>query len=160
MADRAFMYCPMCRAAGNDRSELMRDNVDFFCLMNHRMPHEAMPKLNPEMIKTEVHFKPGPNDTKTEVWINKDILYRVQQALGERFHPTMASIIRCCAAGEPVIVDGQQAEKLRKLGIRNGAEMLACAEQNKELAGQNEWLTQELNRWENRFAEAMAASGR
>lgn len=160
MADRAFMYCPLCRAAGTPTAELMRDNVDFFCMMGHRMPHEAMMKLDPEMIKTEVHFKPGPNDVKTEIWVNREILARVQAALGERFHPTMASLVRCCAAGEPVLIDGQQAEKLRKMGIRNGAEMLATAEQNVQLAGQVESLTEDLNRWESRIAEAMTGMGR
>jgi hypothetical protein len=146
----------MCRNQGSARVELIRDNVDLFCMMGHRMPHAAMLNMNPEMIKTEVRFKPDAHDVKAEVWVNAERLARAKEALGERFHPTIASLISCCMAGEPVIIDGQQAAELRKLGIRNGQEMLAAAKQNLELAGQNENLTMEVNRWEKRIQEAMA----
>jgi hypothetical protein len=81
---------------------------------------------------------------------------KAKEALGERFHPTVASLISACMAGEPVIIDGQQAAELRKLGIRNGAEMLVAAKQNVELVGQNENLTNEVIKWETRIAGAMA----
>ena len=157
MADRAFMYCPYCRNQGNSRSELQRDMVDMFCLLGHKASHAQMMSMNPEMIRAEVHFKPGPNDMKVEVWCNSEVFMKAKEALGERFHPTMASLIRCCMAGEPIMIDGQQAAELRKLGVRNGAEMLAVAKLNNELAGQNESLTEELNKWENRFKDAMSS---
>ena len=61
-------------------------------------------------------------------------------------------------AGEPVVIDGQQAAELRKLGVKNGAEMVAVAKQNSELAGQNEDLTEQLNKWEKRFENALAST--
>lgn len=159
MADRAFMRCPFCRNQGNQNPpELMRDNVDMFCLMGHRAPHAQIMAMNPEMIKAEVHFKPGANDIKAEIWVNGEVLMRAKEALGERFHPTIASLIRCCMAGEPVVVDGVQAQELKKLGVKNGAEMLATAKLNSELSGQNQYLTEELNKWENRFKDAMTSA--
>lgn len=156
MADRAFMYCPLCRNAGNPTAELMRDNVDYFCLMGHRMPHAQMGNLNPEMIKTEVRFKPGPGDVKAEIWVNGEVAIRAKEALGERFHPTVASLIRSCMAGEPILIDGKQAEELRKLGIKNGAEMLAAAKLNVELSGQNESYVKQINEWEERIRGALS----
>ena len=155
MADRAFMYCPLCRDGGSPTIELMRDNVDFFCLMGHKLPHARMLALNPDMIKTEIRFKPGPNDVKVEVWVNREVYGKTQDALGERWHPTIASLIRCCMAGELVIIDGQQAAELRKLGIRNGQEMLATAKLNVDLSSQNEDLVAKVNEWENRFKDAL-----
>ena len=159
MADRAFMKCPYCRNQGNQNPpELMRDNVDMFCLMGHRGTHAQILAMNPEMIKMETHFKPGPNDVKAEIWVNSEVVMRAKEALGERFHPTIASLIRCCMAGEPVVIDGVQATELRKLGVKNGAEMLAAAKQNVELAGQNEDLVEQLNKWEKRFENALAST--
>jgi hypothetical protein len=152
------MYCPFCRNQGNTRSEMTRDNVNFACLMGHQAPHGQILAMNPEMIKAEAHFKPGPNDVKVEVWCNQEVFLKSKEALGERFHPTMASLIRCCMAGEPVVIDGQQAEQLRKLGVKNGAEMVAAAKQNVELSGEVENLTEQVNKWENRFANALAAT--
>ena len=151
-------YCPMCRANNNPSVIAQRDNVNCFCLMGHRIPHAQFWSMKPDMVKTEVRFAPGQGDVKIEIWCNQEVYMRAKEALGERFHPTIASIIRCCMAGEPVIIDGQQAAELRKLGVRNGAEMLATAKLNSELSGQNETLTEELNKWENRFKDAMAAA--
>jgi len=158
MADRAFMYCPLCRNAGNPTAELMRDNVDMFCLMGHKMPHAQMLALNPDMIKTAVRFAPGAGDVKAEVWVNQEVLMKAKESLGERFHPTVASLIRSCMAGQPVLIDGAQAAELRKLGIKNGAEMITAAKLNAELSGQVENLTAEVIKWETRIAGALAHS--
>ncbi len=159
MADRAFMYCPLCRNQGSPRVELNRDNVDMFCPMGHKAPHAQMLSLNPEMIKMEVRFKPGTNDVKAEVWVNSEVLMRAKESLGERFHPTVASLIRSCMAGEPVLIDGQQAAELRELGVKNGAEMVATVKLNAELSAQNETLVAKLNEWEERMSKAMASVG-
>jgi hypothetical protein len=149
------MYCPLCRDGGSPTIELMRDNVDMFCLMGHKLPHARMQSLNPDMIKTEIRFKPGANDVKVEVWVNREVLAKTQDVLGERWHPTIASLIRCCAAGDPVIIDGQQAAELRKLGVRNGQEMLATAKLNRDISSQNEDLVAKVNEWEDRFKSAL-----
>lgn len=146
----------MCRNQGSPKVVALRDNVDCYCMMGHRMPHAQFNSMNPEMIKPDVVFQPGPGDVKIEVWCNQEAYIRAKESLGGRFHPTIASIIRSCMAGEPVLIDGQQAAELRKMGIRNGAEMLAAAKQNLELAGQNETLSQKNIEWENRIAGAMA----
>jgi hypothetical protein len=151
-------YCPMCRNLGNPSVQAMRDQTNCFCLMGHSLSHSQFWAMKPDMIKTEVRFAPGQGDVKVEVWCNQEVYMKAKEALGERFHPTIASLIRCCMAGDAVVIDGQQAAELRKLGVKNGAEMLATARQNAELSGQNENLTEELNKWENRFKDAMTAN--
>jgi hypothetical protein len=148
-------YCPMCRNQGSPTVEAMRDNVNAFCLMGHRMSHAQFWQMNPDMVKTEIRFSPGTHDVKTEIWVNTEVLQKAKEALGERFHPTMASLVRSCMAGAPVLIDGQQAQELRKLGVKNGAEMVVAAKLNQELSGQVESLTEQLNKWEQRFAEAL-----
>jgi hypothetical protein len=151
-------YCPMCRNNGVSNVVATRDNVDCFCLMGHRMSHAQFWSMKPDMIKTEVRFVPGTNDVKVEIWVNNEVLMRAKDALGEQFHPTIASIIRCCMAGQPVIIDGQQAAELRKLGIRNGQEMVATAKLNADLTSQNEDLVAKVNEWEARFASALQSA--
>lgn len=160
MSDRAFMKCPLCRDAGNPNPpELMRDAHMFNCPMGHSIPQERLSVLNPEKIKMQVVFRPGVNDVKSEFWCNQEVLQRAKEALGERFHKTIESILRTAMTGEYILIDGQQAAELRKLGIRNGAEMVATAKQNLELVGQNESLTAEVTKWETRIAEAMTGAG-
>ena len=151
-------YCPMCRQNGSPAIQAMRDNVNCFCVMGHRMGHEQFWAMKPDMIKTEVRFAPGQGDVKAEIWVNGEVLIKAKEALGERFHPTVASLIRSCMAGAPVLIDGQQAEELRKLGVRNGAEMIATAKLNAELSGQNETLVEKVNEWESRFRNALSGA--
>lgn len=156
MADRAFMYCPLCRENGSARIELMRDAHLFTCPMGHSIPQDRLQSMNPEMIKTEVFYKPGPGDVKVEVWVNGEVYLKAKEILGPRFNPTIDSILRTAMQGEYILVDGAQATKLRKLGVRNGAEMVTTAEQNQTLAAQNEDLVSQVNRWEERVAGALA----
>ena len=148
-------YCPMCRNNGSPAVQAMRDNVNCFCLMGHRMPHAQFWAMKPDMMKTEVRFTPGAGDVKVEIWCNQEVFMKAKEALGERFHPTIASLVRSGMAGEPVLIDGQQAAELRKLGVKNGAEMLATAKLVNELTGNNESLVSKLNEWESRFAKAI-----
>jgi hypothetical protein len=119
------------------------------------MPHAQFWAMKPDMMKTEVRFSPGSGDVKAEIWVNQEVFMKSKEALGERFHPTIASLVRSCMAGEPVLIDGQQAAELRKMGVKNGAEMLATAKLVNELTGQNESLVSKLNEWESRFARAL-----
>ena len=149
-------YCPMCRNQGSPTVQALRDNVDCYCMMGHRMSHAQFWSMKPDMIKTEVRFTPGPNDVKVEVWVNNEVLMQSKAALGERWHPTIASLIRCCMAGTPVVIDGQQAEELRKLNIKTGADMISVAKLNVDLASQNEAHVEKINEWEDRFRSALA----
>lgn len=156
MADRAFIYCPLCRDNGTKRIELLRDSHIFTCVMGHSIPQERLHAMNPEMIKMDVIWKPGPHDVKTEVWVNEEVLSKAKEVLGARFHPTIDSILRAAMLGEFILVDGKQAAELKKLGVRTGQEMLATAQQNQTLVAQNEELSAQVTRWENRIAEALA----
>ena len=48
-----------------------------------------------------------------------------------------------------VVVSGDQARKLKKLNIKNGADMVACAEENQRLGGENADLVKENARFWN-----------
>ncbi len=149
-------YCPMCRNNGSPSVQAMRDNVNCFCLMGHRLSHAQFWAMKPDMMKTEVRFTPGAGDVKAEIWVNQEVLMRSREVLGERFHPTIASLIRCCMAGEPVLIDGAQAAELRKLGIKNGAEMVTTAKLVNELTGQNESLIEKNNEYRDIIRGAMS----
>ncbi len=144
MADRAYMKCPACRDSGNATPpELMRNQGDpnFFCPLGHVLTPERLQLLRPEMIRLQPTFKPRDTDVKAEFWCNPDVLQKAKEALGVNFHRTLESILQCALTGDYILVDGQQATELTKLGVRNGAEMLATAKENQRLAGENEEFT-------------------
>lgn len=149
------MYCPLCRDNGSPHVELMRDSHIFSCPMGHSIQQERLGLMNPEKIKLQVIWKPGVGDIKVEIWVNQEVYQKARESMGDRIHKTVDSILRTAMTGEYILVDGAQAAKLHKLGIRNGAEMVTAAEQNQTLVAENEELVKQVTRWENRIAEAL-----
>jgi hypothetical protein len=154
MADRAFMYCPLCRSNGNNHTELIRDSHIYTCPLGHTMTNEQIQKLNPELIKLQTFYKPRPTDVKTEFFCHPEIAQRIKNELGDGYHRTLESILEVCLTGEYVLVDGVQAKELRTMNIKNGAEMLACAKNNKELEGENLELKKQVDHYERIFSRA------
>lgn len=154
MSERAFMFCPICRATNGQKVEMYRDAHLFTCLMSHAIQQEQLMAMNPEMIKLEFHFKPQPNDVKVECWVNSEVLRRAKEILGDRFHPTVDSLLRVVVTGDYVIVDGVQAKQLRDKNIKNGQEMVACALDNDRLDAENLDLKNKVAYFEGIFKRA------
>lgn len=156
MADRAMMYCPLCdRVNPGMNTELLRDNHTYKCMFGHVIEgYEAVLSLNPRMIPLEFHEKPGPNDVKVEFWINPTVLEKFRSRHPQQQSSTVNSILSLYAVGEPVIIDGKQAADLRKLGVKNGAEVLALVETSKALEVENDELKGKLEFLRSMFKSA------
>jgi len=113
--------------------------------------------MNPNMIHYEHHEKPGQNDIKAEVWVHPDLWGRFCAKFPDRKNATMASIMGLSLDDDLVIISGEQAKKLKALGIRTGAEMLACAENNRTLEAENADLARENGRFYSALRESVAA---
>ena len=137
MAKRAMMYCPRCRMVGLPQVELVYESPEpdvYRCPNSHAIEgYLNLMKMNPEMIKFIAHETPQPNQVKREVWIDKNVVDRFESAYPAKLNATVESIMTLHLAGEPIIIDGQQAKKLRALGVKNGAEMLAAIEVGRTL---------------------------
>lgn len=162
MSDRAMMYCPTCRnlakLTGNDslnRIELVRDPDAFRCPNGHPFTSYAeLMAMEPELIKLIPKETPGPNDTKVEVWVNKDIWTQFAAKYPAQLNATVESILRLYLVGEPVIIDGGQAAHLRKLGVKTGAEMVAALEVAKTLEAQLQTAEEKISLMQSLFQGA------
>lgn len=107
--------------------------------------YENFMSLGPRMIPLEFHEKPGPLDVKVDFWINSEVLEKFRSKHPNQQSSTVNSILSLYAVGDPVIIDGKQAADLRKLGVKNGAEMLALVETSKALEVENDELRGKLD---------------
>lgn len=158
MAKRAMMYCPRCRNVGLATVELVTENPEqdvFRCPNSHAFPnYMELMKMNPDMIKLVASEKPQPGDVKVEVWVDKQILDRFQSLYPAKLNATVSSIMSLHLYGDPVIIDGIQAKKLRELGVRNGAEMVAAMEVAKSLEDQLATLQGQIAIYQSMFEKA------
>jgi hypothetical protein len=148
MAKRAMMYCPHCRRAGIPTEELfleMPENNVFRCKNGHAFAdREQLLSAAPDLIKLDFIEKPNPTDVKAEFFIDPLVLQKFREQFPNRQHSTVNSILSLCIYGEPVLIDGIQAKKLRDMGVRNGAEMVAALEVTKGLEGEIEGLKSQI----------------
>lgn len=154
MADRAFMWCPICDKNGVNNEIARTDNTTFECGIGHKYTYESLMAQHPRMIKLEVVHKPNVGDVKTEVWINGEALAKFNQMYPNQLSATLDNLVRQHLDGDLIIVDGMQARELKSLGIRTGAEMLSAIKNGKTLEDTNATLTNTLDMLKGMFAKA------
>lgn len=157
MAKRAMMYCPTCRRVGLPQEELfldMPENNVFRCHNGHAHgDYMELMEMSPELIKLVVMEKPQPNDIKAEFFIDKEVLTKFRSMYPNQQSSTVSSVLSLFIYGEPVLVDGIQAKKLREMGVRNGAEMVAALEVTKSLESEIEGLKSQITMLTNILAQ-------
>jgi hypothetical protein len=156
MADRSFMYCPLCEKTHDIQVELFRGMPEshiFRCEQGHAFTYQRLIELNPTKIKLVTHEKPGPNDVKAEFWVNPKVLQDFRSKYANQQNSTINSILFLLLDEDLLMISGEQARKLKALGISTGADMLTTAEQIRTLTVENESLVKENDR----FYRAIAA---
>jgi hypothetical protein len=141
MADRSYIYCPRCEAAGT-KLELVREMTEFKCANGHSFMYSQLT----EATKIPLAFaeKPNVGDTKAEFFVSAEILAKFRAKYPMQQNSTVNSILALFLDDDLVVIDGKQAREMKKLGIKNGAEMLSAAQNNATLEGENNDLKSKL----------------
>ena len=141
MADRSYIYCPRCEAAGV-KIELVREMTEFKCANGHSFVYTQLS----EATKIPLAFMEMPltGEVKAEFFVNQDVLNKFKAKYPNRLNSTVNSILALFLDDDLVVIDGKQARAMKKLGIKNGAEMLAAVENNATLEGENNDLKKKL----------------
>ena len=162
MAERTGIYCPICEQQGV-KAELVRGNPElhlFKCISNHSLTYSQLygpdAQYQPNMIKLVVPEKPSPTDVQATVWLNPDVWQRFCAKYPNQKNATVNSILALLLDDDLVIVSGEQARKLKKFNIRNGADMVANAEEANRLAGENADLVKDNSRFYQAVASQVA----
>lgn len=149
MAKRAMIYCPRCRHVGLPTVELVTENPEpdvFRCPNSHAFTsYLELMKMNPDMIKVVAHETPQPNQEKVEVWVDRGVVSKFREQFPAKLNSTVESIMTLALLGDYIIIDGVQAKKIRALGVKNGAEMVAALEVGKGLEGELETTRAQLS---------------
>jgi len=155
MAEHSF-YCPACDKQGIE-SELQRgapENHLFKCFAGgHQFTYAQLQSLGAKMVKLQVAYIPPATHVKGHVFLPPDLWRQFCLKYPQQTSPTMESIIQLLLDDDLVLVSGEQARELKKLGIRNGQEMVECAKNNQTLEVTNADLVRENSRFYRAIAE-------
>lgn len=132
---RAYAWCPICRQNGNDRSPLLRDGHVIRCNFGHTVTGAMLEQFGADMVKANEIFKEQPTitDIAWKIFINPHVKERLEQKFAGRIMITVATLLAALSDDSLVMITGEQANKLKKHGLHNGADLVAMADSVKEL---------------------------
>ena len=78
------------------------------------------------------HEQPTITDMKWGIFVNPSVKAKLEQKFAGRIMVTLGTFLAALADDAMVMITGEQAAELRKLGVHNGQEMLAVIKQAKE----------------------------
>jgi hypothetical protein len=154
-----YVYCPTCQSNGNPKSPLIRVMDSVKCQFGHpfqgsmMMTVPAFSGLQPDtaqmsMVEMPRDEQPPVTSEKWTVWIHPKVRGMLQQKYRGRLIATLDSMFGCLADENVLILSGQDVGKLRKRGIKNGAQVIAAIEAMDSMGNENKQLRERVEQFE------------
>ena len=146
---KAYVWCPICRQNGNQNSPILRDGYVLKCNFGHQLSGAQLEQFGADMVKATELFieQPTITDMAWKIFINPKVKEKLEQKFAGRIMATVATLLAALSDDTLVMITGEQAAKLRKLGIKNGAEMLAAVESSKETEKELQVANDQINKF-------------
>ncbi len=147
---RSYIFCPTCETYGNNEVEMRRDGHRFVCPLNHELDVHTVQRLvkagrKLHMGPLVIQENPSPNMVKATFWIHPDALASIQEKFKGRIISTMDTFFNMLSDYPNfIIINGDDAEKLKKHGLNSGKDILSMAEGQKELEETHRALIERL----------------
>jgi hypothetical protein len=153
---KAYTWCPICRQNGNSQSPILRDGHVLKCNFGHQLSGSDLQRFGADMVKsTEIFLEqPTITDVAWKIFINPAVKTKLETKFSGRIMITIATLLAALADDSMVMITGEQAAELRKLGIHNGAEILSSVKQSKETARERDEAIQQVERFMNMIKAA------
>jgi hypothetical protein len=153
---RSYTYCPLCAQAGN-KTELRRDQHRLVCDLGHAFQYSQIQKMGtpPEMIKTHVIEQPSPHSIPVKIFVHPETWRLINERYSGQLHVTLGTVMDALADGSIVFITGDDARKLREMGVKNSAEMVAAVEARKDVEKERD----ELQKVVEKLQPLLAAAG-
>lgn len=92
--------------------------------------------------------QPSPTDVKWGIFINPQVRAKLEEKFRGRLLITIGTLLAALADGSLVMITGEQARDLKKLGINNGAEMLSMAKSMEQTEKERTQLLEQVSRFQ------------
>lgn len=157
---KSYIYCPLCSQVGTPHSPLTRENHLHKCQFGHTFDDAQLRGMASrgvpiEMEKWRVIENPPPYAEKFTVWCHPQVWEALQCKWEGRFIATIITFFEAMADDSIIFIDGEDAKKLRELGVTNGVTMRALVEKQAELEKQID----EMNKIQSKLLPLLQQAG-
>lgn len=160
--DKAYVFCPTCSREGTEKSPLMRDSHLLKCAFGHSFDSRQLAALRARGTPVEMENwtdliveQPPDYCEKFPIWCNPAVWKHLQKKFRGRFIATLITYLEALADDTIVLIDGADAEELRKMNLKNGVEILAAMRDRVNLQTQLD----DANRKIEQFRALMSQAG-
>jgi hypothetical protein len=157
---KAYVWCPICRQNGNPQSPLIRDGHIIKCNFSHQLTGADLQNFGADMIKANeiFHEQPTITDMAWKIFLNPKVKEKLEAKYAGRIMITIATFLAALADDAIVLITGEQAVELRKLGVKSGAEMLSAMKQFKETERERDEAIASIEKFMNMVKSAVPGS--
>lgn len=146
----AYTWCPICRNNGNSQSPLVRELHIVKCQFGHVFTGAQLQQMGADMIKADevFHEHPALTDVMWKLPVNPKVKEVIETKFKGRVLVTIGTLLAALADGSLVMITGEQARDLKKLGINNGADMLALAQSMEQTEKERQQLLDQVGKFQ------------
>jgi hypothetical protein len=144
---QAQLFCKYCEDNGAGEVPLIREMHVAKCCFGHIYSSigEAVAR-GCRMIPMPLNEQPPITSVKFVTWCHPKIKELLEQKYRGRLIATLDSVYSALADGAVMIVAGADVLELKKMGIRNGTEMLAAIKSMKQSDRERDEAVRELDK--------------
>lgn len=163
-ADLAYVYCPTCRQQGTVNSHLRRDMQTVRCQFGHSWDTSSFRQLlaqHPDMTpESEIVIEqPPPTAIAWKIFVIPETKAALERKFAGRLHVTMGTLCDALASDSVIFIDGNDADKLRAKGLRNGASIVSSIESATQLERERDEAIRKLDQVLGMLRDATGANG-
>jgi hypothetical protein len=156
-SNSAYVYCEVCRNQGTPNSILHRDSVGKISCQFGHSPNplvadhgtSGLAPMTADAIKA-VDIQPEIpliTDVAWKIFVQPATKDKLERQLKGRVFATISTLLMALADGSLVMITGEDAAKLKKYGVKSGAEMLSYIESVKGLEKERDELALQVSKF-------------
>ncbi len=145
----SYCYCPSCRANGQPKVILSRNQHEFKCPVGHGpFVWAQLQQMNAEMVPMidVMQEQPDQRCIAQKVFILPDTWQKFNEKFRGRVWVTLGTMMEALSVGEFIIITGADAAKLKAKGLNNSQQVLAALESMAKLEQERDQAVEERAR--------------
>lgn len=99
----------------------------------HELEYGRLMAMHPRMRKLEMHEKQPGNTLAQTIWVYPEAWQALEARYPQNLMTTLCALLTALADEDTILVEGENARELRKLGVARGREVVGLAQAHKEL---------------------------
>jgi hypothetical protein len=157
------IYCVLCDRQGIMDSMMIQHQAKGGILtcsvQNHQIEYSKLMAMKPRMVRLQITEKQPQNTVVQQVWVYPEVLTALRERFPTNLMTTLCAIMTAISDPDTIMIEGENARKLRELGVHKGSDVIGLAEAQKSTQEAMEKLRADVKAFEPMMKLVAALTG-